>query len=91
MLGPKGTDCVIPNRLERGTSASEDAGPEWEWIVRSHIGWREELSILHKGVKISSRLDLRVGYSTIRPTPLQGFVCSPLPFYTFLQELDVSS
>ena len=24
---PKGVDCEIPHRLERGTSASEDVGP----------------------------------------------------------------
>ena len=27
--------------------------PEGGWIVRSHIGWREEQSILYKGVETS--------------------------------------
>ena len=35
-------DCEILHRLERGTSASEDAGPEEGWIVRSHISWKAE-------------------------------------------------
>ena len=35
----------VPHRLERGTSTSEDAGPERGWIVRSHICWRGEQSI----------------------------------------------
>ena len=26
---------------------------EWGWIVRSHIGWGEELRILYKGVETS--------------------------------------
>ena len=28
--------------------------PGGEWIVRSHIGWRDEQNILYKGVKTSS-------------------------------------
>ena len=28
MLASKGVDCEIPHRLEKGTSASEDAGPK---------------------------------------------------------------
>ena len=30
---------------------NEDAGPERGWILRSHIGWRGEWSILYKGGK----------------------------------------
>ena len=30
------------SRLERGTSASKDDGPQRGWTVRSHINWREE-------------------------------------------------
>ena len=33
--------------------ASEDAGPQGGWIVRSHIGWRRERSIPYKGVETS--------------------------------------
>ena len=55
--GPrKGVDCENAHKLERGTSANENAGPwrgpggvstrmlghEGGWIVRSHIDWREE-------------------------------------------------
>ena len=29
--------------------ANEDAGPLKGWIVRSHIGWREEQTIPYKG------------------------------------------
>ena len=50
-LAPKGVDCEIPHRFERGTSVNEDAGPRRGWIVRSQIGWRGERSILYKGVK----------------------------------------
>ena len=39
-LGRKrGVDLVaVPHRLEKGMSASEDAGPEGGWIVMSHVG-----------------------------------------------------
>ena len=42
--------------LERDTGqcASEDAGPQGGWIVRSHIGWREELNIPYKGMETFS-------------------------------------
>ena len=40
--GPKGVDWGVPHRLEKGASSSENAGPEGEWIVRSHIGWGGE-------------------------------------------------
>ena len=43
----------VPHRLEKGKSASEDAGPKGEWIVRSHIGWGGEQSILYKSVETS--------------------------------------
>ena len=40
-----GVDCGVPHRLEKGTSANEDAGPSGGWIVRSHLGWRGERNI----------------------------------------------
>ena len=43
----------IPHRLEKGTSASKDADPKRWWIVRSHISWRVERSILYKDVETS--------------------------------------
>ena len=46
MLGPKRGGLGVPHRLEKGTSASEDAGPEEGWIVRSHIGWGGEQNML---------------------------------------------
>ena len=49
----KEMDCEIRDRFKRGTSGNEDAGPEGEWTVRFHIGWREERSIPYKGVEIS--------------------------------------
>ena len=36
-----------------GQCASDDAGPQGRWIVRSHIGWRGERNIPHKGVENS--------------------------------------
>ena len=43
MVGLEGVDCGISHRLEKGTGASEDAGPRGlEWIVESHIDWRRE-------------------------------------------------
>jgi len=33
--------------------ASEDAGSQEEWIVRSHIDWKGEQSIPHEGVETS--------------------------------------
>ena len=33
--------------------ATEDAGPQGGWIVRSHFGWRGEQSIPYKGVETS--------------------------------------
>ena len=39
-LGPKGGRFGgVSHRLEKGTSAREDAGPQRGWIVRTHIGW----------------------------------------------------
>jgi len=50
----KGVDLVeVPHRLEKGTSASENAGARREWIVRSHIGWEREQNTLYKGVETS--------------------------------------
>ena len=50
----KGVDWGgIPHRLEKGMSASKDAGPRRGWIVRSHIGWGGERNILYKGVETS--------------------------------------
>ena len=42
--------------LESGTErcASKDAESQEGWIVRSHIDWRGEQSISHKGVETSS-------------------------------------
>ena len=36
----------VSHRLERGTSAIEDAGPEAGWIMRSHLGWRRHEAFL---------------------------------------------
>ena len=36
-----------------GQCASEDAGSQGGWIVRSHVGWRGERNIPYKGVKTS--------------------------------------
>ena len=44
----RGVDWGVPHRLEKGTSASEDAGPRRGWIVRSYIGWGGERNILYK-------------------------------------------
>ena len=33
-------------------------GPEWGWIVRSHIGWGVERSIIYKGVKTSPSISV---------------------------------
>ena len=53
-VGPRrGVECEISHRLERGTSASDDIGPQMGWIVRSHIGWGGEQIILFKGVETS--------------------------------------
>ena len=52
MLDPKeGWIARVPHRLENGTSANEDAGPEVGWIVRSHIDWGGERNTLYKGVE----------------------------------------
>ena len=37
--------------MEKGTSAGEDAVSQRGWIVRFHIGWGGERTILYKGVK----------------------------------------
>ena len=39
--------------MEKGTSASEDAGLEGGWIVRSYISWGGEQNTLYKGVETS--------------------------------------
>ena len=50
--GPKeGGFGRVPRRLEKGTSANENAGPEGGWIVMSHIGWGGEQNTLYKSVK----------------------------------------
>ena len=42
-VGPqRGGFGVVSHRLEKGTSASEDAGPQRGWIVRSHVDWRRD-------------------------------------------------
>ena len=33
----KGVDWGVPHRLEKGTNASEDVGPQRGWIMRFHI------------------------------------------------------
>ena len=38
---------------DTGRCANEDTGLSRGWIVRSHIGWRRERSILYKGVETS--------------------------------------
>ena len=35
-------DLGDPHQLEKGTSASKDAGPEGGWTVGSYIGWGGE-------------------------------------------------
>ena len=51
--GPqRGVDLgAVPHRLDKGMSASEDAGPEGGWIVVSHIGWGGEQITLYRGVE----------------------------------------
>ena len=52
--GPQrgGVDLVVvPHRYEKGMSVSEDAGPEGQWIVMSHISWGGEQNTPYKGVK----------------------------------------
>ena len=39
------------SRLDTEWYASEDAGPQKEWIVRFHINWRREWNIAYKGVE----------------------------------------
>ena len=39
--------------MEKGKSASEDAGPEGGWIVMSHIGWGGEQNTFYKGMETS--------------------------------------
>ena len=38
----RGVDWGVSHCLGKGTSASDDVGPEGRWIVRSHIGWGGE-------------------------------------------------
>ena len=38
--------------LTLGSMPARTLGPQEGWIVRSHIGWRGERSILYKGVEI---------------------------------------
>ena len=41
-VGPqRGWIWEVPRRLEKEMSANEDAGPEGEWTMRSHISWEE--------------------------------------------------
>ena len=48
---PKGGGLGGPHRLEKGTSVNENVGSQRGWIVRSHISWGGEQSILYnKGV-----------------------------------------
>ena len=51
--GPEEGGLGVSHRLEKGTSAREDVGPQRGWIVRSHVGWGGERNILYKGVKPS--------------------------------------
>ena len=46
---------VLQMALELGFErcASEDIGPQREWIVRSHIGWRGEQNIPYKSTNTS--------------------------------------
>ena len=41
------------SKPDTGRCASEDAGPQGKWIVRSHIGWRGERSIPYKDEETS--------------------------------------
>ena len=38
---------------DTGWCASEETGSSRGWIVKSHIGWREERNIPYKGVETS--------------------------------------
>ena len=38
---------------DTGRCVNEDVGSQGEWIVRSHISWREERNIPYKGVETS--------------------------------------
>ena len=46
--GPwRGMDRGVSHWLEKGTSVSENIGSRRGWIVRSHIGWGGEQSIIY--------------------------------------------
>ena len=45
---------LMVSMLEIGRCASKDVGPQKEWIVRSHISWREKRNLPYKCMKISS-------------------------------------
>ena len=50
---PSGRIGGVPQRLDNGTSASENTGPRRGWIVRFHIGWGGERNILYMSVETS--------------------------------------
>ena len=52
-LGLEGGVLGCSHQLQKGTSTSEDAGLEGGWIMRSHIDWGGERSILYKDVETS--------------------------------------
>ena len=43
----------VPHRLEKGSSASNDASPWKRWIVISHTSWGGELNTLYKSMETS--------------------------------------
>ena len=49
-----------------GSVLAMTLGLERRWIVRSHIGWKRERSILYKGVKTSSQ---HTRFKTLRGSP----------------------
>ena len=54
------------SKLDTRWCASEDAGPQKEWIVRSHIGFRGERNILCKCVETSLQ---QMSFKTLRGSP----------------------
>ena len=41
------------NQFKRERVLAKKLGPEGGWIVRSHVNWRGERSIVYKGVETS--------------------------------------
>ena len=60
------SDSEILRWLERGNSASEDAGPRKGWIMRSYIGWRGDETFF---VKVWKSLPSRCVLKILRGSP----------------------